>query len=170
MNCTFKCAGNVKLLFTVLLFFAFGVYCDGEQPRGFVPVMPDQKIRSFHYPFETVWTSLVQVLEYQDIAIETLDKSLGTIIADFIPLDPKSKLGNETLFPEPGERIIEKAKYDMVIAVKKANENETTVLVEVNVGKYSRSLLSYYAWRDQLSNGIIEKNLFVDLQRELAGQ
>jgi hypothetical protein len=170
MNCTSKCAGSLRHLFPVVLFFIFSVFCEGEQPRGFVPVMPDQKIRRFNYPFEAVWISLVQILEYQDIDIETLDKSLGTMITDFIPLDPKSKLGTEALFPEQGERLIEKAKYDMVIEVKKTDENETTVQIEVNLSKFSRALMSYYKWRDQLSSGVIEKYLFENLQGELAGK
>ncbi len=141
--------------------------CEAEQSRVFVPVMPDQKTRHFNYPFDDVWDVLVNVLASQDIDIETFDKERGVIITDFIPLNPKSELGQASLFPEKGERIIEKAKYDIAIAVMENEGKGISVQLEVHLSKYSRSLMSYYKWRDQLSNGIIEQRMFDSLEAEL---
>ncbi len=97
----------------ILLLFA----CEAEQSRGFVPVMPDQKTRHLNYSFDDVWDVLVNMLAGQNIDVETFNKELGVIITDFIPLNSKSELGQESLFLEKSERIIEKAKYDITIVL-----------------------------------------------------
>jgi len=132
-----------------------------------VPIMPDQKIRNFDNSYDAVWVRLIAYLEKQDIDIEIVDKELGLIITYFIPIDPKSILGKAALFPGKGERIIEKAKYDMIIVVKKVDKKKTSVQVDVHLSKFSRSLFDYYNWKDQLSNGYIEKKLFEELEKAL---
>lgn len=138
-----------------------------EEPRDFVPVTPDQKIRTFSHSYDAVWSRLIAYLEKQDIDIKSIDKESGSIITDFIPIDPKSPLGEAVIFPEKGERIIESAKYDMVIGVKKVDEKKTSVQVDVHLSKYSRPLMTYYSWKPQLSNGYIEKKLFEELEKTL---
>lgn len=147
-----------------LIFAVSGIFC-GEEPRGFVPVMPSQKVHRFARDFETVWGALVTILEIKDIDIETVDKEKGSIITDFIPIDVKSDFGKSAIFPEKGERIIDKAKYDMTIVVTSVDDNQTSVEIIVHLSKYSRSLMSYYSWKDQLSSGFIEQQFFEELER-----
>ena len=156
-----------RLCYAVLSCILFIFFCC-EETRGFTPVMPGQQIRTFTYSFDAVWSGLLTLIEKQDIDLLTVDKELGSIITDFIPLDPRSPTGRAALFPEKGERAIEKAKYDMVIVVRRLDENKASVHVDVHLGKYSRSsFISYYKWNDQLSNGYIEKKLFDDLETVL---
>ena len=152
------------ILLCFLIFAVSGIFC-GEEPRAFVPVMPSQKVHRFARDFETVWGALVTILEFKDIDIEAIDKEKGSIITDFIPIDPKSDFGKSAIFPEKGERIIDKAKYDMTIVVTSVDDNQTSVEIIVNLSKYSRSLMSYYSWKDQLSSGFIEQQLFEELER-----
>lgn len=139
----------------------------GEEPKGFVPVMPDQKIRTFAHDFDTVWGGILTILETRDIDIDVINKEKGLIITDFIPIHTDSELGKSVIFPEKGEKIIHLAKYDMTIVVTVSGDSGTSVEVNVHLSKYSRSLMTYYSWKDQLSNGFIEQQLFDELARML---
>ena len=150
--------------FCFLIFVVSGIFC-GEEPQAFVPVMPSQKIHRYSRDFETVWGALVTILEIKDIDIDVIDKEQGSIITDFIPFDPKSEFGRSAIFPEEGERIIDKAKYDMTIVVKPVDEDQTSIEVIVHLSKYSRSMMSYYSWKDQLSSGFIEQQLFEEIDK-----
>lgn len=167
LNCLFNNDEAYMRRSIYIIIFMLIIPACSEKPRGFVPIMPNQKIRTFDYSYDAVWSRLIAYLEKQDIDIELVDKELGFIITYFIPIDPKSTVGKAALFPEKGERIIEKAKYDMVIVVKKVDEKKTSVHVDVHLSKFSRSLFDYYNWKDQLSNGYIEKKLFEELEKAL---
>jgi hypothetical protein len=165
MSAASKTDKQFQYIFLFVLFIGVsGIYC-GEEPQAFIPVMPSQRVQQFARDFETVWGALVTILEIKDIDIEAIDKEKGSIITDYIPFDPKSEFGRSATFPEKGERMIDKAKYDMVIAVKPLGEDQTSVELIVHLSKYSRSMMSYYSWKDQLSSGFIEKQLFEELEK-----
>jgi len=81
------------------------------------------------------------------------------IITYFIPIDPKSTVGKAALFTEKGERIIEKAKYDMVIVVKKVDEKKKSVHVDVHLSKFSSSLFDYYNRKNHRFNDYTGKKI-----------
>ena len=142
--------------------------CQTHTREGFVPVLPHENISTYPYPVEAVWELCFELIEENDIDIDFIDTDNMIIISSFIPIDPESELGKAVIFPEEGETIIESAKYYMNVTMRREENNVTTVQLDISISRYTRSLMTYYSWKEQLSNGYIERKFFNDLAAKLA--
>ena len=153
-------------LFTSIMMVILLLSC-GEKPKTLVPVMPDKRMHTYPYKFDPVWGAILIYMKSKDIDLNKQDKDTGNLITDTIPFEPKSEFGRQAIFPEVGEKFIDKAYYTMNLTLTLNPDNTTTVEVIVTVGKLSRGYTLYYKWRDQLSSGYIEKRFFAEIDSVL---
>lgn len=153
-------------LFTSIMMVILFLSC-GEKSKTLVPVMPDKRMHTYPYKFDPVWGAILIYMKSKDIDLNKQDKDTGNLITDTIPFEPKSEFGRQAIFPEVGEKFIDKAYYTMNLTLTLNPDNTTTVEVIVTVGKLSRGYTLYYKWRDQLSSGYIEKRFFAEIDSVL---
>jgi len=156
-----------KLLYISPALVVLMCACQPQPEREFVPVTPEQKVRSFPLPFDTVYEILLDMLKRQDIDLSEADRDLGTVATRPIPINPESETGKSVLFKTGWEVSINTGKYDIRFKLKKTGENSTRVEIAVRIEKYSRTLFLYYSWKEQPSNGYIERKIFDDLAAAL---
>lgn len=143
--------------------------CGSGPDSGFTPAVPQDIVRDFQYPVSVVFAVYQQVLAENDIDIMTVDEENFSVISDFTPLDLDSETAKAVVFLEEGERFINSAKYDVTAAFIPKTENITQVRLIVKIDKYTRGLMSYYSWKEQPTNGFIERDLFTKLTLALQG-
>jgi len=171
MSTTISIKPMSKLLHIAVIASALCLCACGSGPdEGFVPAMPQDKIRTLPYPVETIWSAYLEMLERKDIDLLITDRENRTIVTDFIPMEPKSEMGKAVIFREEGEYSVGGAKYDITAVMTEAEENRTTVRLEAKIDKYTRSWYSYFSWKNQPSNGYIERNVFAELALSLQGK
>lgn len=154
----------LQILIIVLL---FAVSCGSPPDQGFTPALPQDMIRDFNHPARVVYAVFLELLAEKDIDIMAVNEEDMTVISDFIPLDLESETAQAVIFLEEGERFINSAKYDVTAAFIPQDDNSTQVRFIVKIDKYTRGLMSYYSWKEQPTNGYIERELFAQLTIKL---
>lgn len=139
--------------------------------KTMVTVDPEDTVRVFDAPLETVGKVLLTLMAEYDLKVTEIGREEGVIRTEFTEFDADSDLGKAVLQPYSSSEQIEKGRYRLDVYFFETSENTVKVAIDCQVEKFGGTHSKYnFHWQAQPSNGVIEKRVFDTLEQRLRQQ
>ena len=158
---------KLRSTLAILLVLLLAVSC----AKKMVTVDPEDTVRVFNAPLETVGKVLLTLMAEYDLKVTGIEPEEGVIRTDFTEFEADSDLGKAVLQPFSTSEQIEKGRYRLDVFFFEIDPNSVKVAIDCDVEKLSGTHSAYnFHWQSQPSNGEIERRVFNTLEERLRKQ
>ncbi len=158
---------KLRSTLSILLVLLIAASC----AKQMVTVDPEDTVRVFDAPLETVGKVLLTLMAEYDLRVTGIEREEGVIRTGFTEFEADSDFGMAVLQAYSSSEGIEKGRYRLDVFFYDIDENSVKVAIDCQVEKFSGThAVANYHWQSQPSNGEIEMRVFNTLEERLKQQ